>query len=136
MASRKRRLLLLAASSDRTFELKEHNGNQVLEGKCIHCGRKLALYLDGTPLGDASVEHIVPKNHGGTDDLENLAVACARCNAEKGLRHDHKPSRDPKLQEIIARLQRRRRARLKDDQGSERSQMESNGDGGDPRPTE
>ena len=134
MGSRKRRLLLVAASSDRTFVLKEHNGDQVLEGKCIHCGRKLALYLDGTPLGDASVEHIVPKNHGGTDDVENLAVACSRCNAEKGLRHDHKSSRDPKLQEIIARLQRRRRARLKKDDRPERSQIQSS-DGDDPRPT-
>jgi 5-methylcytosine-specific restriction endonuclease McrA len=100
------------AATDRTFERKELDGEQVLEGKCIHCQRKLALRADGTPINGATLEHIVPKNHGGTDDLENLAIACARCNSEKGLRHDHKRANDPKLQEVIERLQDRRRKRL------------------------
>ena len=30
------------------------------------------------------VEHIVAKQHGGDDDLENLALACHRCNLRKG----------------------------------------------------
>ncbi|MEM9196044.1 MAG: HNH endonuclease, partial [Myxococcota bacterium] len=105
--------LLRVAESDRTFERKEARGEIVLEGKCIHCQRKLALALDGTPLSDATLEHIVPKNHGGTDDLENLAIACARCNSEKGLRHDHKSANDPKLREVIATLQARRLERLR-----------------------
>jgi 5-methylcytosine-specific restriction endonuclease McrA len=100
------------AATDRTFERKELDGEQVLEGKCIHCQRKLALHADGTPINGATLEHIVPKNHGGTDELENLAIACARCNSEKGLRHDHKRANDPKLQEVIERLQNRRRKRL------------------------
>ncbi len=113
MASRrKQRLLLRVAATDRTFELKDRNGETVLEGKCIHCRRKLQLDRNGTPLNGGTVEHIVPKNHGGTDAVENLAIACARCNAEKGLRHDHKRADDPKLREIIARLQARRRERL------------------------
>ena len=112
-ASRKRRLLLRVAATDRTFEQKVLDGAPVLEGKCIHCGKKLALAEDGAPLNGATLEHIVPKNHGGTDDLENLAIACARCNAEKGLRHDHKRRDDPKLQAIVARLQERRRDRLR-----------------------
>ena len=113
MSARKRHLLLRVAESDRTFEPKELRGERILEGKCIHCQRKLALYLDGTPVNDATLEHIVPKHHGGTDDLENLALACARCNSEKGLRHDHKSKDDPKLNEVIARLQARRRTRLR-----------------------
>lgn len=111
-ARRKQRLLLLVASTDRTFERKERNGRTVLEGKCIHCRRKLQLDADGTPLNGATLEHIVPKNHGGSDDVDNLAIACARCNAEKGLRHDHKRADDPKLREVIERLQARRRKRL------------------------
>lgn len=106
-------MLLRVAASDRTFETKQLDGDTVLEGKCIHCQRKLALAKDGTPLNGATLEHIVPKNHGGTDDLENLAIACARCNAEKGLRHDHKRRDDPKLMEIVERLQTRRRERLR-----------------------
>jgi 5-methylcytosine-specific restriction endonuclease McrA len=30
------------------------------------------------------VEHIVAKQHGGSDDAENLALACHRCNLQKG----------------------------------------------------
>jgi 5-methylcytosine-specific restriction endonuclease McrA len=110
---RKQRLLLLAAETDRTFERKERDGQIVLEGKCIHCRAKLQLGLDGTPLNGATLEHIVPRNHGGTDELANLALACARCNAEKGLRHDHKRPDDPRVREVIDRLLERRRARLR-----------------------
>lgn len=30
------------------------------------------------------VEHIIAKQHGGSDDVENLALACHRCNLNKG----------------------------------------------------
>jgi hypothetical protein len=30
------------------------------------------------------IEHIVAKQHGGSDDPDNLALACNRCNASKG----------------------------------------------------
>jgi hypothetical protein len=30
------------------------------------------------------VEHVRPKKHGGDDSLENLALACNRCNLSKG----------------------------------------------------
>ena len=30
------------------------------------------------------VEHVVAAQHGGTDDPENLALACDRCNRHKG----------------------------------------------------
>lgn len=29
------------------------------------------------------VEHIIPRSHNGTDDLENLALACRSCNIFK-----------------------------------------------------
>lgn len=61
-ASRKRRLLLRVASTDRTFEVRELAGERVLEGKCIHCQRKLTLRTDGTALNGATLEQIVPKN--------------------------------------------------------------------------
>jgi hypothetical protein len=37
-----------------------------------------------TPLIPFQVEHIVSKQHGGTDDPSGLALACDRCNAYKG----------------------------------------------------
>ena len=30
------------------------------------------------------VDHILPRKHGGTDDLENLQALCWKCNANKG----------------------------------------------------
>jgi hypothetical protein len=30
------------------------------------------------------IEHIVPRQHGGSDDTGNLALACQRCNLNKG----------------------------------------------------
>jgi hypothetical protein len=30
------------------------------------------------------IEHIVARQHGGTDDLENLCLACHHCNFHKG----------------------------------------------------
>ncbi|MGB5812324.1 MAG: HNH endonuclease [Polyangiales bacterium] len=114
MSARKQRLLRLVANSDNTFERRVSRGEEVLQGKCIHCQRKLTLDLDGRALGDATLEHIIPRHHGGTDDLENLAIACARCNSEKGLRHDHKSKDDPALRAVIETLEARRRARFRD----------------------
>jgi hypothetical protein len=37
-----------------------------------------------TPLTAFHVEHIVSKQHGGSDDPSGLALACDRCNAYKG----------------------------------------------------
>jgi len=42
------------------------------------CRRKATLLIP------FHVEHIVSKQHGGTDDPRGLALACDRCNAYKG----------------------------------------------------
>jgi hypothetical protein len=34
------------------------------------------------------VEHIIPVCRGGSDDLQNLALACRSCNLRKGSRTD------------------------------------------------
>jgi hypothetical protein len=39
---------------------------------------------EATPLIAFHVEHIVSRQHGGTDDPGGLALACDRCNAYKG----------------------------------------------------
>ena len=39
---------------------------------------------DDSPLAALHVEHIIPKIHGGSDDVENLALACIDCNLHKG----------------------------------------------------
>ena len=110
---RARRLLLWCAATDRSFELAEQNGDAVLCGKCIHCNARHVLALDGTPRTRATVEHIVPRNHGGTDELGNLAIACARCNFGKGHRLDARRWDDPTLQRVVATLQARRAERMR-----------------------
>ena len=35
----------------------------------------------------ATVEHVTPRSIGGTDDMDNLAVACNSCNTKRGVIH-------------------------------------------------
>lgn len=48
--------------------------------RCEYC----RLHQRHTPVFTFHVEHIRAKQHGGTDDLFNLALACNRCNRAKG----------------------------------------------------
>ena len=45
-----------------------------------YCG----LRQEHAPLALYTIDHIIPKKHGGSDDLANLALACYRCNIHKG----------------------------------------------------
>lgn len=49
-----------------------------------NCCEYCHLHQDDSPLAVLHVEHIIPKAHGGTDDLDNLALACIDCNLHKG----------------------------------------------------
>ncbi len=42
------------------------------------------LAQDAIPNATFHVEHIIAIQHGGADELKNLALACDRCNAYKG----------------------------------------------------
>ena len=44
------------------------------------------------------VEHIVAKQHGGSDDTSNLALACHRCNLRKG---PNLTAIDPVTREVV-----------------------------------
>ena len=79
---------LAVAATDRTFERATRGGDAVWVGKCIHCNRKLIIADTGAPISRATLEHIWPRNHGGGNAIENLAIACAGCNREKGGRHE------------------------------------------------
>ncbi len=48
--------------------------------RCEYC----QLPQEDSPLAVLHVEHIVPRIHGGDDDLDNLALACVDCNLHKG----------------------------------------------------
>ena len=50
------------------------------ENRCEYCG----LPQEFSPLAALQIEHITPRKHGGSDDLDNLALACIDCNLSKG----------------------------------------------------
>ena len=112
MSARHRTILQIVAT-DSTFELVRDDGERAWRGKCLHCRRALWIDVDGTPISEATIEHIQPRNHGGSDELRNLALACARCNHQKGVRHDNKRAQDPRRLELVEllRLERERRWR-------------------------
>jgi len=45
--------------------------------RCIYCNKELALK-------NATLEHKQPLSRSGTNDKENLAIACLHCNSSKG----------------------------------------------------
>lgn len=45
--------------------------------QCQYCGRSF-------PTCDLSIDHVLPRSHGGGDSWDNLVCACIRCNARKG----------------------------------------------------
>jgi CRISPR/Cas system Type II protein with McrA/HNH and RuvC-like nuclease domain len=44
--------------------------------ECVYCGSKRSLTLD----------HVVPKSRGGTNDWTNLVTSCMKCNLKKANR--------------------------------------------------
>jgi len=47
---------------------------------CEYCG----LLQTHSPLAALQIDHVLPLKHRGTDELENLALACIDCNLSKG----------------------------------------------------
>lgn len=54
--------------------VRERAGDQ-----CEYCQRR----QETSPLFRLQIEHIIPIKHDGSDELDNLALACAECNLKK-----------------------------------------------------
>jgi 5-methylcytosine-specific restriction endonuclease McrA len=48
--------------------------------RCEYC----RIHQDDAPFLKHQIEHIIPRQHHGGDNLANLALACYRCNKFKG----------------------------------------------------
>jgi hypothetical protein len=50
------------------------------QGRCEYCRASQA----DEPFAPYQIEHVIPRQHGGSDDAANLALACPYCNLHKG----------------------------------------------------
>lgn len=104
-------LILQLVAEDKTFKKVDMRGTISWCGKCIHCKTHIHVSLSGKCMGKTTIEHILPKHHGGTDDPANLSLACKRCNNQKGVRLDARSLNHPKLQEVMKTLFERKEKR-------------------------
>lgn len=110
-------MILSVVVTDSTFDLihprEFGNTYPYWVGKCIHCGTKLFVTESG--MTEATLEHIQPLCDGGNPtDPRNLALACKRCNNEKGVRHDQHAGKGGRADEVITALQEKRMARWRE----------------------
>jgi len=63
---------------------------------CEHC----LIHEDDTFWG-CHIDHIISRKHGGSSELENLAFACAVCNANKGSDISSLAGSPPKLTRLF-----------------------------------
>lgn len=61
--------------------------NQEQEGRCFYCNVEVhrGRTRDYPAHQRGEIEHKTPRLRGGTDDRENLVLACCRCNGRKGV---------------------------------------------------
>jgi len=52
------------------------------DSKCFYCGK---IVIEACPDRNflATVDHVIPKSKGGSDDKSNLVLACYPCNFKK-----------------------------------------------------
>jgi 5-methylcytosine-specific restriction endonuclease McrA len=69
-----RRRLLDAVIRTKLSESQNH--------RCCYCGR----VTNNIPFSklQATLEHVIPKSRGGTNDYDNLVMACSACNNNRG----------------------------------------------------
>ena len=63
----------------RQYKTYKHTLFGLQEGKCTGCE---VLF----PFRNMTIDHIIPRSRGGTDDPDNLQLLCAACNSTKGSR--------------------------------------------------
>lgn len=67
----------MAPLNSREKRVKLRAAWEKVKGICWICERYV-------PLHEATLDHVMPKSHGGRYSTRNLRVACRRCNTERG----------------------------------------------------
>ncbi len=126
-----RRLFLRALRSDALAVLVDADAQW--DTRCLHCRRRLRVRADGEALGHASLEHVVPRAWfgrraasaltarvgGDPDDARNLALACARCNHDKGKGPDARGPSDARALDVVGALLDARLRRWRDPESAD-----------------
>lgn len=73
--------------------------------RAADCCEYCQLHQEHEPFLTLQIEHIVAKQHDGSDDLSNLALACHHCNLHKG---PNLSGRDPRARAIVRLFHPRR----------------------------
>jgi HNH endonuclease len=74
-------------------EATKHSVHERAEYLCEYCHS-----LELLSANRFTIDHIVPRSLGGSDDIDNLALACRRCNER---RYNFVAGIDPETQEIV-----------------------------------
>jgi hypothetical protein len=95
--------------------------------RCCYCGCRMDP--DPSRPDGVTIEHVIPKALGGTNDWINLVAACNRCNERRGLRRAPLPNavlswiageiavRQRHRREAERRAQQRKAAAARDEAG-------------------
>lgn len=75
---------------------------------CCYC--KCPVAEEGNEDMSATIDHVVPRSRGGTNDKRNKRIACKRCNNEKG---DMLPDEYTEFMKRMAAVERFRAASAK-----------------------
>lgn len=70
----------------RTIRVMVDELARVYGWRCWLCGGVIDPSLDRRRRGGATIDHVLPRLHGGSDSLENLRLAHKGCNSTKGAR--------------------------------------------------
>ena len=75
--------VLILRSYDRTLmqEMKFNRQNLLErdEYKCQYCGKNF-------PIKELNMDHVIPRDRGGSTTWENVVISCIRCNSRKSNR--------------------------------------------------
>ena len=52
--------------------------------QCEYCGRAPLQSFNDKRRSFLTIDHVIPKYEGGSDELSNLKVCCIDCNHKKG----------------------------------------------------
>ena len=77
-----KKLLIDAQAKDELFErfieLFNHGGF-----KCAYCNRRMGLKWADNEIS-FTIDHVLARSRGGTDNIHNITFACQSCNSMKG----------------------------------------------------